>query len=48
MNSQKKPVFKNNYEKPFASQQELQKAIGEKFAVHGNKVKYQVSLDIKN
>lgn len=48
MSSQKKPIFKNNYDKPFANQQELQKAIGEKFAVHGHKVKYKVSLEIKS
>lgn len=48
MNSQKKTVFKKSYDKPFANQQELQKAIGEKFANHGHKVKYKVSLEIKS
>ncbi len=38
---------KNNYDKPFKTQKELQLHIGEKFAKHGHKVKYKVSLDIK-
>lgn len=44
-NNQKNQV--NNYEKPFANQQELRNAIVDKFAKHGNKVRYQVKVTIK-
>jgi hypothetical protein len=37
----------NNYEKPFANQQELRNAIVDKFAKHGNKVRYQVKVTVK-
>lgn len=44
-NNQKHLV--NNYEKPFESQEQLRNAIVDKFAKHGNKVKYQVKVTLK-
>ena len=42
---QKQPV--SNYEKPFASQEELRNAIIDKFSKYGSKVKYKLKITIK-
>lgn len=45
MNNQNKKS-ENNFDKPFNSQRQLQQNLIDRFAKHGNKVRYQFKLTI--